>query len=79
MTLKRRMAQEVTFRIRCSYCGVEMRTTAVMTLDDAARFFERSGWRPHPRSILSCLCYRCATLYPDTIAIDRDIESELPF
>lgn len=79
MSLQGRLAQEITFRIRCSYCGEEMRTTAHLTIDDAARFFERSGWRPHPRSILSCLCSRCGALYPDFRAIDRDIESELPF
>jgi hypothetical protein len=79
VNLRKRIQSQTAFTIRCSYCGDYTIATDLATIDDAARFFERSGWRPHPRMILAVLCQRCAILYPDTIAIDRDIESELPY
>jgi hypothetical protein len=79
VSLRKRIQAQTAFTIRCSYCGHYTVTTSHATLDDAACFFERSGWKPHPRSILAVLCQRCATLYPDTIAIDRDIDTEMPF
>jgi len=79
VSLRKRVEVETTYKVRCSYCGAASSTIALLSLDDAARFFEQSGWRPHPRSILAVLCHRCATLYPDYCAMDFDIENEGPF
>ena len=79
MSLAKRIEVVTTYILRCSYCGRASSSIALLTLDDAARFFERSGWQPHPRCILSALCQRCATLYPDFRAMDDDIEGEIPF
>ena len=79
MSLKKRIKVETTYTLRCSYCGTETVSSSVLSLADAAAFFEVSGWQPHPRSVLSVLCWRCAAYYPDFVELDLDIEKDIPF
>jgi hypothetical protein len=78
MSLAKRLVQHHYYTVRCSYCGDERTFEGGGTLEEAAQFFADCGFSPHPRSVFSCLCGRCAALYPDTRAID-DIEDGLPY
>lgn len=79
MSLAKRLEKRVYYVITCSYCGYVVSTREQVTREVAAIWYAANGWAPHPRCITSVLCYRCATLYPDTRSIDLDIESEIPF
>ena len=79
MSLAKRIEVVTEYTLRCCDCGRESSTITCTRLSEAVMFFASSGWVAHPRSILSVLCERCGTLYPDFRAIDYDIENEIPF
>ena len=79
MSLAKRLEERVVYSVTCSYCGTWMSTDEPCTREVAAIAFAADGWAPHPRCVTSALCKRCAAHYPDLAALDRDIESEMPF
>lgn len=79
MSLARRITTVLYFTIRCSYCGAVSHAADATSVEAAAVEFRFRGWMPHPRDITLALCCRCGTLYPDFVAIDRDIDDEIPF